>query len=94
MDQGVGLADAAAGDLAVDRGRSNTAGLALILVAFGYCYRPVAWLRTLVPVVAAVALAVGRGGSSGASRGPRLPSPAHRRHRARGEEVGVRSQKH
>ena len=33
-------------------------GLALILVAFGYCYRPVAWLRTLSQcvVVAAVAL--------------------------------------
>jgi hypothetical protein len=35
-------------------------GLALILVAFGYCYRPVAWLRTLAQcaVVAAVALAL------------------------------------
>jgi hypothetical protein len=33
-------------------------GLALILVAFGYCYRPVAWLQTVSQcvVVAAVAL--------------------------------------
>ncbi len=37
-----------------------TAGLALILLAFGYCYRPAAWLRTLAQcaVVAAVALAL------------------------------------
>jgi CBS domain containing-hemolysin-like protein len=37
------------------------AGLALILVAFGYCYRPLAWLRTLAQcaVVAAVALGLG-----------------------------------
>jgi hypothetical protein len=39
------------------------AGLAMILVAFGYCYRPVAWLRTLsqCAAVAAVALALSAG---------------------------------
>ncbi len=55
-----------------------TAGLALILVAFGYCYRPAAWLRTLAQcaVVAAVAMALAAVVIAWRGRGPRrIPCP-------------------
>ncbi len=51
-----------------------TAGLALILVAFGYCYRPAAWLRTLAQCAVVAAVAMALAAVVIAWRAPRAPS--------------------